>query len=800
MAIIKPRDRTARWATHLATTLFCASVAFPMPAGASELAQREARQRSQSVVEAMELLRKGDEAYLDTDYRSAVEAFAGAREMIPNVPASAELHQAATERYATASVEHARVLARQGDVAGAITAVERVLAPGVAPQHVQAQRMLADLQDPIRTNPALTKEHAADVDQVRRGLYTAEGAYNLGKFDEAARHYQNVIRIDPHNRAARRGMERVASAKSAYAAAAHDHARSEMIAEVDAQWELQPPMLEEVPDIDTGRFSVDGDPMFLPASRKISRIILPSYRLDQATIQEAIQLLRIRARENDTLAGDPARRGININLITRDDNEEETRELLAKRIDLQLANVSIEAVLGYICQATDTGFTTDDYSVIIRPRSIHRDEMMTRMFRVPPDFLSSLSGSSGGSEEPADIFAPAPRAGLLPQRISIREALEGNGVAFPEGAKVSLSNNVLRVTHTGEALETIEQLVNSISDTEPVMVVTRVTFMRVQESRLEELGFDWLLGNFKLLGGAGDFLGISGGSESNGASLADLDPILAGPMNPITAGNRSGDFAINTNSFLNGLVAGATGNSAALSRAPGVLSVTGVMNNTTAQMVIRALDQNTGIDIMQQPSVVSSNGQASSIQVVKEFMYPTEYEPPEIPQTVGSTNGGQTPVTPAMPTAFETRDIGMKLEVLPLADSSRNYIDLTIAPEFSEFEGFLNYGTPINGTSFDPVLGLPQTVEITPNEILMPIFSVQRLNTQVTLVDGSTLVLGGLLSSRIENVEDKTPILGDIPVVGRLFQSKASLNVRTALIFFVNVELIDPTGRPYRDR
>ena len=101
---------------------------------------------------------------------------------------------------------------------------------------------------------------------------------------------------------------------------------------------------------------------------------------------------------------------------------------------------------------------------------------------------------------------------------------------------------------------------------------------------------------------------------------------------------------------------------------------------------------------------------------------------------------------------------------------------------------------------FDPVDGTPTSLEIAQNAILQPIFSVSRVNTSVTAADGATIVLGGLLQSRFENVQDQTPILGDIPLVGRLFQTKASQPVRTAVLFFVTVELIDSTGRPYRNR
>jgi general secretion pathway protein D len=57
-----------------------------------------------------------------------------------------------------------------------------------------------------------------------------------------------------------------------------------------------------------------------------------------------------------------------------------------------------------------------------------------------------------------------------------------------------------------------------------------------------------------------------------------------------------------------------------------------------------------------------------------------------------------------------------------------------------------------------------------------------------------------MLKQEVTDVDDKTPILGDIPLVGRLFQSEANSTRSVAVLFLVNVELLDPTGRPYRER
>ena len=149
------------------------------PATGASLAERERARLNASIEEAQELLHKGDEAYQAGRYADAVEAYAGSVDMIPNAPVSSELRAAAVTRCVQASIEKARLLSRKGDVAGAKSAVDKVLRSDVAPNDPAALAFRAQLDDPIRTNPALDAAHAKNVDTVRRKLYTAEGAYNL---------------------------------------------------------------------------------------------------------------------------------------------------------------------------------------------------------------------------------------------------------------------------------------------------------------------------------------------------------------------------------------------------------------------------------------------------------------------------------------------------------------------------------------------------------------------------------------------------------------------------------------------
>lgn len=768
------------------------------------LAQRELKRRQASVQEAQMLLLKADEAYKAGKYKEAMEAYAGASYGFTDAPATAQLKAAAIQRYAQASVEYGRELARRGDLAGAKAAVDKVLVDEVAPDDPIANSFQAELVDPIRTNPALTKEHVADVDEVRKMLYFAQGEFDLGKFDDARARYEDIIRIDPQNTAARRGLERIASEKSVYYGSVFDHTRAEMLAAVDSGWET--PLAAElvVPEaIESGTLNSDFA-LTIPLSSKLERIIIPEFRLEEANLTDAIELLQLRAAEHDTFEPDSARKGINITVNVGDMNQSPGKGILAKLFNMQVKNVPVATILKYINGATGTVYRTDEFAVMITPAGMDTNALVAKTYRVPPDFLSKLSSGVSEGNETEDIFnTDLGKAGLLTRRLGVQEALAQQGIIFSEGASASLNaaTNTLRVINTDANLDIIEQIIDSIADTESVSVAVRVTMLKVEQTKLEEIGFDWMLNDFSF-GGVGGLpgaskLNLSGGTEGNGSAITDIvnPPGLINTTNPITAGNRSGDGAISGDTLDSLIQAGSTGGgSQSENRAPGVFGVNGTVGDATIQMLMRGLDQKTGVDLMAQPSVTTRSGQAASIFIVDEFIYPTEYEPPELP----SGGVGSTIVTPATPTSFESRDLGIILEVLPVADANRRYVNVTLNPQLVDFDGFVNYGSPIFSPS-DGILGLSSTV-LTENTILMPIFSVRKVDSNLVVADGATIVIGGLLKQEVTDIQDKTPILGDIPVVGRLFQSEAENTLSTAVLFLVNVELLDPTGRPFRDR
>ena len=165
-------------------------------------------------------------------------------------------------------------------------------------------------------------------------------------------------------------------------------------------------------------------------------------------------------------------------------------------------------------------------------------------------------------------------------------------------------------------------------------------------------------------------------------------------------------------------------------------------------------------------------------------------------------------VTPANPAAFETRELGTILEVEPVVGADNLTVDLNLIADISEFSGFINYGTPITGsdqilngfTFFPPTFFVtPVSGEITPNRILMPVFDAVKETTQVTIYDGQTLVVGGMLGETVSKVQDKVPLLGDAPGIGRLFRTNIEERARRALVLFATVRILDPAGTPLND-
>jgi len=141
--------------------------------------------------------------------------------------------------------------------------------------------------------------------------------------------------------------------------------------------------------------------------------------------------------------------------------------------------------------------------------------------------------------------------------------------------------------------------------------------------------------------------------------------------------------------------------------------------------------------------------------------------------------------TSAITFTTQTVETGPVLDVVPYVLSDGYTINLTLIPTLTEFNG---YDTP---PVIPTVTGNLNVVQL---PIVLPDFSVREVVTTVNVWDNQTVVLGGLISSSVQNTKDKVPVLGDLPLLGTLFQSQSKTTTKNNLMIFVTTSIVDAAG------
>ncbi|MFM7181366.1 MAG: Amuc_1098 family type IV pilus outer membrane protein [Verrucomicrobiales bacterium] len=783
------------------------------PHSIAGMAEIEAEKRANATraadaatIEARELAAKGEVAI-------ALDKLAAARASLPQSPMTLATRAAARDTFSEIATEEAGRLASAGSYPEAKTLLDRVLAVDMDPDNRPAKRLLAEIQDPVRYPPANSPELAANRKEVLRLLTLAESHYNLGRFDEARATYEEVLRIDRYNVAAREGMEKVEGAIIEYAGAAYNHSRARMLRQVDQGWTSENPEANAAA-VRATVAQAQGQVTEVAArdaiGKKLREIQIDNIALEGVDIRDALQTVVSKARMLDRGAKEGEARGVSVILRIGSLDEPFAQQVINREINLRLTDVPLEAVLRYLAEQAGLAVVVEPFAVVLVPPASANASLYTRTYDVPPDFISNVPTQAGG--DAGDPFGNPGGGGLALQRLSAKTFLEQTGLTFPEGASANFDPRTSTVTMRSSQAnhEMLEGMIEAARSNINPQVTIEAKMLEVNELTARELGFDWLLGAFT---------GSNGVAVAGGTGPGMLAPNTypfnypgGGPVgsNPVTAGNRSGDTAFtgrNLDRLLD--VQDASKLAQGVLRAPGILSIAGALSEPNFQVVIRAISQAKGTDFLNAPTVTTRSGLPARIEVIRDFIYPTEFDPPELPNSVGNDalggggGGGLLspatvttfPVTPANPAAFDSKPVGSILEVDPVVSADKKLVEVNMDITHREFIGFVNYGTPITSGAIDG-LGRPTSIIITENRIIQPIFETRHLKTSTSVYDGQTIFVGGMLGEQSETINDKVPILGDAPILGRLFKSNARKSSRKALMIFLTVRVLDPSGRP----
>ena len=833
-------------------------------AGQDSINARETARRRAMEQEAHQLLQEGREAYKAGKYSIALEKFKDAWNRVPKAPATLVLQQHIVDVIGDASIAVAGEYAKVGRYDDAEQLLLDVLSRN--PNNERARRDLSMLRDPVRNNPALTPQHVRDVEEVSRLLALGYGYYDLGKFDDAYSTFAQVIKIDPYNKAARQGQEAVSKRRMNYYKSARNSFRAKALAEVDALWEEYEP--QDLPDIQMGggESTAQVTEKQIANDQNLSKMQISTVNFENTPIEDALDFLRGEARKN----------GIQINFIfekpkttaapaaedtTDEEGEEaepvavnnEPEEAVVTKLNIQ--GVTAKELLQLICNQAGCQYRVDDNAIVVYQTGAGVERMFKKQWKVSRDFFTG-NDEEDDEEDDSGEGDFGEDSGPRKSKLDAVKALRSAGVTFPKGASAQYSTRtgMLTVENTANNLDAVEEAINEYRRQMPQMIKVSAKFVEVSQTNEEELSFDWVVNPISVSNNGSTYLGgvngtasdplrtmndfvTSGGSAyvnnhsnkgswpiyNNSALYSAADPISNGLM---TGGLRSGTGAL-TGSSMDSLVSsGSAAANTARQAAPGILSLSGIYDEGSFQMIMRGLSQKKGVDIMSAPSLVARPGEldytpepdplasdqngdngCAKIEVIRRFVYPSAYDAPEIGSAGGNNNWNNNnnnnqsmPIaSPANPSEWAVEEVGIvmrfKVDELEGNDIIKfNHFEIKVV----NFEGFVNYGSPITaGVSNDTEI---KHITLTENRIDMPIFSRRYINSNPCIYDGHTIAIGGMIEDNVQKVEDKVPVFGDLPLIGRFFRSNAESHVRKNLMIFVTAEKIDPTGKPTRLR
>lgn len=630
-------------------------------------------------------------------------------------------------------------------------------------------------------------------DLVARG----RSQYVAGELDRALATFRTVETRDPDNVQAKEFLRRIADAREKTAAIDRETTRAQLLEDVTRSWQ-RPALLRE------GDRTGDASRPRKTLEQKLEDIVLPNVSFTRMEIEQVVAALS--AISDDYDPGDTPSKGVNIVLIDPAHQR--------PTVTLALRNASLKRVLDFVTESIGYHYVVQADAVVLRPGD-ENASLRTAFFPVARATALRMTGAGlpvnvvatrGRSTSPVSGEGSAPiAAGEGPAMKSFLQQAGINFEAVP-GATLAYDGSALIVTQTPRNLERIRNLLDRYSEVRQVEIEAK--FIEVQEGALEELGVNWTIATKETQRNAGaqaqyqtSGRSLSGAfSNSNGmqqgrivrpaAPTVYTDSDGSGaydPGEPIIQSGQSGiDLPIINNAPR---IPGAADLAAA---ANSLANITGIIGEFDVNAVVRALSQQQGTDLLSAPKVTVLSGNPATITVAQEMRYPQSFGQTQSQVGTGNASGGGSAgvaITAGTPQEFTQRNVGVELKVTPTVEEDDYSISLDLNPRVTEFDGFVEYGGPSIAIS-------GSTTVTVPSGFYQPIFSVRDISTKVTIWDGATLVMGGLTREEVKKVNDKVPILGDLPLIGRAFRSKGESSQKRNLLIFVTANLVSPGGAP----
>jgi len=623
--------------------------------------------------------------------------------------------------------------------------------------------------------------------------------YEAGKYDEAMSMFDAMIAIDKYNADAVVYRKRIAKRIATKATRKQDTTRAQAIADVNASWNPEPKLYGAVAVSDDAAPGPDQQAIEQMEAR-LKAITIPSLDFTDANVEDVLLFLSAASRRFSKTGED-----VDIALLGMEHAMGEST------VSISFADMNLYEALQFVVEMTSLKFEVGPNVVAIMPANyIPISQLIAKSYDINPEVgmdLESADEAGGGTE---DLFGDSFSGEAATGPIDVTGFF--SVVDFPEGSSAVYQPRFhkLFAKNTQRNLEALEAVLAGL-DEEAIkrrsqQVEIEAKFVEFNEGALAELGFDWTVyGNgsvagfemkdgtyFQSANGYQDSFGVAPFNSAgfpqgtlytdpvSGQQVIDSSP----PVYEDRRGqNLFGSTERNNVSAFNPVLSGVL---ATMGGTPAAMAFT----DGNIDLRITAMQQEGTADVLSAPRVTTKSGSEALIRVAETHRYPQDY--------VAETGQRTPPIV--KPQDWEDFDMGVSLKVTPVVDSELGIIDLELHPQIMEFKGYdfytVGYNAYDGGNNNTAAPGGDGSV-LTAN---MAYFERRSAQTQVTVGDGSTVVMGGMIDERTETFRDQVPFLGDIPYLGRLFRTEGSRSTKKNLTIFVKATQIDARGMTRAER
>ena len=335
-------------------------------------------------------------------------------------------------------------------------------------------------------------------------------------------------------------------------------------------------------------------------------------------------------------------------------------------------------------------------------------------------------------------------------------------ITFDKGALINYNRRTERlvVRNTAENLRRMETLLRQLDALEQPLIMVEVKMVELTNTNLNELGFEWAFNAYR---------------ETESGKKWTL-----GTTDPTRHGNNGGEMF----RVLNNLkIFPEFGE-----------KIFGSDTKVNLSLSINAVAQNRQAEVLASPRILSENNPAepAMIKMVEKTYFITDWEQPDM-----ESEGFNIKLEGDQPEWDDAKDLGVTFTVKPSVNVDNYTITLNeIKPVFythvRDYDNYLVYGVYQYGPN-----GEVQKAQERKINVKMPEFSKREINTNITLYDGETVLIGGMVDNEVLTRKDKWPFLGDIPFIGNFFRDQQSDIFNRTLLIFITARLMTPKGSPW---